>query len=77
MGSTPTMHSEFTLDPSVKAGVSLEKTTELKTSNERNNMKKETKVKYSAKLNVRMNTSLVLVILGLLGFGAGPVPPLA
>lgn len=77
MGSTPTMHSEFMFDPSLKAGVSLEKATELKTSNKRNNMKMETKTKYSANLNVRMNTSLVLVILGLLGFGAGPVPPLA
>ena len=76
-GSTPVMHSEFKSDLTIKADVSLEYAMELETSKERKDMNTGTKIKISAKLSAKIRVSLVIAIVGLLGFGAGPVPPLA
>lgn len=76
-GSTPVMHSEFRSDLTVMADESLESAMELETKNKRSHMNTGTKLNVSAKMSVTIKVSFVIVIVGLLGFGAGPVPSLA
>jgi len=72
-GSTPVLYSEFMSDLTVETDASLVIALEIKPSTERNNMKLGTKVTFSSKLKARMKIALVMIIVGLLGFGAGPV----
>jgi len=72
-GSTPALHSELMSDLTVETDESLEIALEIETSAERNNMKVGTKVTFSSKLKAQMKVALVMIIVGLLGFGAGPV----
>lgn len=76
-GSNPVMHSEFRLDLTVMAGSNPEYAMELETHNKRKNMNAGAKLNVSANMSVMIRFTLVIVIVGLLGFGAGQVPPLA
>ena len=76
-GSTPVMHSEFTSDLTGETDSSLEIALEIETSTKRKDMKAGTKFTFGAKLSVMMKVTLVMLVVGLLEFGAGPVPPLA
>lgn len=72
-GSTPVPHSELVSDLTVEADASLQVALEIEHSNERNDMKVGTKLTISGCLRSVMKVTLVMIIVGLLGFGAGPV----
>jgi hypothetical protein len=72
------MHSELKLDLSASgsADVSLHGSLARETLNERINMSIETKVRVGLSVSARIRVTLVMIIVGLLGLGAGPVSPL-
>lgn len=76
-GSTPVLYSEFKSDLTVETDASLEITLGIETSNKRNDMKIGTKLTFGTKSRVMMKVVFTLMIMGLLGFVTGPVPPLA
>jgi len=72
-GSTPSLHSELVSDLTVEKGESLEITAGIETSTKGPNMKIGTNFKISYACSAVIKFTLVFVIAGLLGFGAGPV----
>lgn len=71
-GSTPCLHSELISYPVVEKDESLEITLGIETSTKGENMKLGTKLKFSYRSSAWMKVTLVMIILGLCEFGAGP-----
>ena len=72
-GSTPSPHSELVTNLTVEKGESLEIAAGIETSTKGPNMKIGTNLKISYACSTAGRITFVLVIVGLLGFGAGPV----
>jgi len=72
-GSTPVLYTELMSDLTVEQDASLEIVLEIETSTERNHMKVGTNVTFSSRIKTQIKVVLAMMIVGLLGFGIGPV----